>query len=180
MRHKACRHGFSLIELMVAVGIIGTLSALAVPAFSSLINRSKTAETMGNLNAMFKHAASYYSAERSDKGQNTTTAGHCTVADSIPNPAVPGKQKQVFAGDDSTRALGFTIADFVYFQYGIATQGVVSSCDHAPRDPSLYTFYAHGDLDGDTILSTFEFAAGSDDSNTLYHSRGYYIANELE
>ena len=172
--------GFTIIELMIAVAIVGTLSALAVPAFSSMVNRSRTAEVMGNLNAMFKNAASYYAAERSWQGQITTTAGHCTVSDAVPSPLTPGKQKQVFQGDDSFRALGFTIADLVYFSYGLASQNGISGCDHVPRDASLYTFYANGDLDGDGTWSTFEFAAGSDDSNVLYHSRGYYIASELE
>jgi len=35
-------------------------------------------------------------------------------------------------------------------------------------------------LDGDTIMSTFELAVNSDTDNTLYHGRGFYIANEVE
>jgi prepilin-type N-terminal cleavage/methylation domain-containing protein len=182
MRRNAgsARQGFTVIELMIAVAIVGTLSALAVPAFSSMLNRSRTAETMGNLNSMFKSAASYYAGERSWQGQISSTAGHCTVNDAIPSPVVPGKHKQIFQADDSFRALGFTIADRVYYSYGMASQNGVSGCDHVARDASLYTFYANGDLDGDGIQSTYEFSAGSDDSNVLYHSRGFYIASELE
>ena len=39
---------------------------------------------------------------------------------------------------------------------------------------------ANGDLDGDTTLSTFEMAVGSDGTNTLYHSRGFYVSDEME
>jgi hypothetical protein len=110
----------------------------------------------------------------------TSSAGHCTVIDAGPSPAVAARHKQPFQGDDSFRGLGFNIADMVYYSYGLASQNGISGCDHVARDASLYTFYANGDLDGDGTLSTFEFAAGSDDSNVLYHTRGFYIADELE
>jgi prepilin-type N-terminal cleavage/methylation domain-containing protein len=180
MRSRAVSKGFTLIELMIVVAIMGILAAIAVPSFAGFVNRSKTAETVGNINSMFKTAASYYMAERSGRGHVASVAGHCTVDDAGPTPAMPGKDKQLFDPDATFRAIGFNIADLVYYSYGIASAGGLSACNNAAGRMDLYTFYAHGDLDGDTIQSTFELAAGSDSSNTLYHSRGFFIVRDVE
>ena len=180
MRHARSRAGFTLIEMMFVVSIMGVLSALAIPSFAAMVARSKTAEVAGNLSAMYKHAASYYASERSNRGNTTSVGGHCTVDDAIPSPLSPGKFKQAFAADASFRELGFSVSDLVYYQYGLAAINGTSGCDHRANSAGLYTFYAHGDLDGDGVRSTFELAAGSDSYNLMYHTRGMYIARELE
>jgi prepilin-type N-terminal cleavage/methylation domain-containing protein len=181
MPRKRALQGFTLIELMVVVGIMGVLSSVAIPAFTRLVNRSKTAEIAANLDSMFKNASSYYTSERSSQGQVSSVAGHCTVDDALPSPSAPQKNKQVFPGNDTFRMLGFSVADLVYYSYGLAsgTSGV-GRCNNNPSALVLYTFYANGDLDGDSIYSTFELAAGSDPTNVLYHARGLHVINELE
>jgi len=57
------RRGFTLIELMVAVAIVGILSAIAVPNFSKFQARSKQSEARVNLKAMFT-AQKAFAAER--------------------------------------------------------------------------------------------------------------------
>jgi prepilin-type N-terminal cleavage/methylation domain-containing protein len=179
MRRERSRAGFTLIELMFVVSIMGVLSALAIPSFTMLIARSKTAEVAGNLSAMYKHASSYYSSERGNRG-NASLVGHCTVDDARPSPLIPSKNKQAFVADNTFRELGFSVSDLVYFQYGLASANGVSSCDHAANTFGLYTFYAHGDLDSDDLRSTFELSAGSDAYNLMYHARGLYIHRETE
>ena len=107
-------------------------------------------------------------------------AGYCTIEDAGPDPSTPQPRKQHFVGDAAFRALRFTIADETYFSYGIASNGGLGRCGVEPNTPAVYTFYAHGDLDGDGIMSTFELAAGSNDANALYHGRGFYIDKETE
>ena len=180
MGGKRAHAGFSLIELMVAVSIIGVLAATAIPAFAGMMSRSKAAEVSGNLSNMFKLAASYYASERGAQGHGAALAGYCTVDDAGPIPLQPLPSKQAFVADASFRSLGFGLADYTYFSYGLITPLASSRCANAPSTPALYTFYANGDLDGDSIVSTFELAAGSDSKNVLMHSRGMFVDNQAE
>jgi prepilin-type N-terminal cleavage/methylation domain-containing protein len=57
---KGSRHfGFTLIELMIVVAIIGILAAIAIPKFASLVKKSKEGATKGSLGA-FRSALSIY------------------------------------------------------------------------------------------------------------------------
>lgn len=59
-------HGFTLVELMVVVAIIGLLSSVAIPSFSRYIRRSRTVEATMNLRRLFDSASAYYMSEKAD------------------------------------------------------------------------------------------------------------------
>jgi len=52
--------GFTLIELMIVVAIIGILAAIAIPRFADLIRKSKEGATKGNLGAIRSALSIYY------------------------------------------------------------------------------------------------------------------------
>ena len=52
--------GFTLIELMIVVAIIGILAAIAIPKFSELIKKSKEGATKGSLASIRSAVAIYY------------------------------------------------------------------------------------------------------------------------
>lgn len=52
--------GFTLVELMVVVAIIGLLSAVAIPNFQKYQARSKTTEAKLQLSAIYTAEASFY------------------------------------------------------------------------------------------------------------------------
>jgi len=54
------RKGFTLIELMIVVAIIGILAAIAIPKFADLINKSKEGATKGALSSVRSAIQVYY------------------------------------------------------------------------------------------------------------------------
>ncbi len=52
--------GFTLIELMIVVAIIGILAAVAIPKFADLVTKSKEAAVKGNLGAVRSAISIYY------------------------------------------------------------------------------------------------------------------------
>ena len=136
---KKKREGFTLIELMIVVAIIGILAAIAIPAFINYVKRSKTSEASTNIMILARGAESYC---------NDGLNGGYPVAPAGPLPAgIPGSVKVTapFASEPTFSALGFAPADPVYYSYSAVPDGAGG-----------LKLIANGDLDDDGVLSTFE------------------------
>ncbi len=57
---KNNKKGFTLIELMIVVAIIGILAAIAIPKFADLINKAKEGSTKGALSSVRSAVQVYY------------------------------------------------------------------------------------------------------------------------
>src|SRR5271170_7585745 len=61
IRHAHKRRGFTLIELMIVVAIIGILAAIAIPKFADLVRKAKEGQTKGSLGSLRSALSIYYS-----------------------------------------------------------------------------------------------------------------------
>jgi len=66
--------GFTLVELLIVVAIIGVLSTIGVPTFRRMIQKSRKSEAKVNLGAIFT-AQSAFQAEYSSYGNNLGRMG---------------------------------------------------------------------------------------------------------
>lgn len=68
--------GFTLIELMIVVAIIGILAAIAIPAYQDYIKRSKVTELATSASACKVSVTEYYQSQNAFPG--TVDAAGCT------------------------------------------------------------------------------------------------------
>jgi prepilin-type N-terminal cleavage/methylation domain-containing protein len=66
--------GFTLVELMIVVAIIGVLAAVAIPKFADMLEKSKEGATKGNLSAIKSSISNYYADNQGTYPANLNTA----------------------------------------------------------------------------------------------------------
>lgn len=175
-RPHAKKRGVSPAIIAVALVIAGiaVVAAIAIPDHLDRLQHAKTSEARDNLRSLFEGAAAYYSREH--VAPDGTVLTGCTVAPAS-TPNVPGPERTALGAlSPSFEALGFAPAGPVYYRYEIVS---VPGCGHSSEE-TLYSFRAHGDLDGDGVRSLFELCAGPGGSGELTRSPAIYRERELE
>ena len=181
------KSGFTLIELMIVVVIIGVLASVAIPAFIRFVKRSKTSEATSLTKSLFEGATTYWNAINDTQGLtavNTAASAstHCTVAAQSTTNTINEQKTQLdvtASGMESFAALGWSPSGPVLYQYVIL--GSSDACAvTATVGTAVYTFQALGDIDADSSKSTFELQVGRDSEGALYHGAGFYMVDELE
>lgn len=157
--------GFTLVELMIVVVIMGVIASLAMPAMTRYVKRAKTSEAIATISAMYSLQVSYY--ENTQERSAATSFATCP-----PRPiAAPGAGKypadvSVWVGSSQWVALGFVLDRAHYYQY--STDG----------SNAAMTARAVGNIDGDSVESTFERLA-TVNAGEIEGAR-IHIVNELE
>ena len=185
--------GFTLIELMVVVAIIGILAAVAIPAFMKNAKKAKTTEAVTNVKKLYEGARAYYMEEMNGAGSIAPIAHQFpeTVAAITPalNACCPSKcaPAPTLWTNPSWQALKFSMDDPHYFSYGYVRNGTSTggTATHNRADGSAATEYffadAHGDLNCDnSVYSTFEMLGVVQADQSVSGQAGIFRDNELE
>jgi len=141
--------GFTLIELMIVVAIIGILASVAIPSFLNYQLTAKRAEAFSNLGALAKSQKSYYAEYNLYVG---------VLSEPFGGTGLPPNELKRDSSPIGTAfaAIGWIPEGDVFFDYDTAVPGLaglVCGCV-----AGCFTATAYGDLDGDNALSMVLYA----------------------
>ena len=162
--------GFTLVELMIVVAIIGILAAVAIPMFLDYMKKAKAIEPFGQLNAIGKMQKSLY-GERGSFTPGVAARLPVNAAappgldccggrgggHGVPGPTNIGKctgDAAGFAADPQWKAMDFSLDEESSYQYAYSSAA-----------SNAFTANAFGDIDCNGVEAVFRLAGSIDASS---------------
>ena len=155
MRRMRTRGGFTLVELMIVVALIGVLSAIAIPGFLSYQARARRAESYSNLSALAI-------AEK----------GYVATGGSFHDSVLPWPDASSYGGLGTSKMQWDDAADAAFAELGWAPEGQVYYSYQTNTSTNCtctlcFTATADGDVDGNGKVAAMMYVEpqrGSDNA----------------
>jgi prepilin-type N-terminal cleavage/methylation domain-containing protein len=164
LSHHPRSPGFTTIELLIGVAIVGVLAALAVPTFKSYVYRARVSEAVTVLSEIKTRQEAYRSRYGNYAAVSGTDWGTYTPS------SIPGVQPVGWPSSAAWEELGLSSPGPVRFRYAtVAGQPGTAppSGSNLDQNKFWYAAQAEGDLDGDSDTFILEVYS---DSRILYNS----------
>ena len=150
MKMQKMTKGFTLIELMIVVAIIGILAAIAIPQFANLVSKSQEGRTKANLGTLRSALSIYYGDLEGWYPSGATNLQDLTLGQkylqTVPASDLPHTTNNVGHSSNNGEALvpGNDGGGWVYDNSGStsATWGRVAvNCSHNDLKGSLWSAF---------------------------------------
>ncbi|MFH1728866.1 MAG: prepilin-type N-terminal cleavage/methylation domain-containing protein [Pseudomonadota bacterium] len=156
------KKGFTLVELMIVVAIIGILAAIAIPSFMAYIKKSKKSEVGMLVNGVFAAEADYNidnAKFHKFTGANGAGAGatpwNTGAFSKLTGNKSPGTQS-IVASNANARIIGFTPDGDLYGTVEVDSANPVLGC----------AILVWQDLDDDNTIGKYQQAVARDNTGT--------------
>lgn len=123
MNRAAAQKGFTLLEMLTVVTLLGIFAAIAVPSFTSLVNQTRTSSVADNVFGLIMHARSEAVLRRSTVSVCLSELQLVSVLGSC---AAPSAQLRKISISPAQVAVQASQANISYFADG-TTNGDVTS-----------------------------------------------------
>jgi prepilin-type N-terminal cleavage/methylation domain-containing protein len=159
-KRSRTRGGFTLIELMITVALIGTLAAIAIPNFLTFQARSRRSEGYSNVAGIARAFKAYHADRGRFPDMLTETTALGGAESSLPDPSAYGmsapstvKLPWDAATESFFKIVGWRPDGNVFYTYDVRSVGCASPC----TDQSCFTVTAHGDVDNDLQMAALMY-----------------------
>lgn len=142
--------GFTLVEVMIVVAILGILATIAIPSYLRMRERVKVAEVKANLGAVRVGEHAFYA-------EHTMFVGNQPY---IPDRTLDPQARKPWVQGTRFSIIGYAPDGTLYYSYGLA------GADY-PADG--FTAQATADLDADGLWAVWSISAGDKE---LRHAGG--------